>query len=148
MPTFSLTTFGSYGRNCQPADSPGGHLSRNGRSPMSLEIVHEDMSFGGKVVKITLLGLGWENVFFLFCEMCLVWFGYEVGCDFQCCFKLDVFLKVLGKDSNNHDKEEAARKCLKNWGKEVAHRIHGTGIFTYMGNTFRESTCQLPSPYQ
>ena len=34
-------------------------MSRNGRSPMSLEIVHEDMSFGRKVVKLFFLGGGW-----------------------------------------------------------------------------------------
>ena len=53
-------------------------MSRNGRSPMSLEIVHEDMSFGRKVVKLFFFGggLGWENAFFL--SVKCVWFGLDM----------------------------------------------------------------------
>lgn len=46
--------------------------------------------------------------------------------------------KVLKMDSLEESKAELAKFI----------EIHGTGIHTYVGNTFRESTCQLPSPYQ
>ena len=77
MPTFSLTTFGSYGRNCQPADSPGGHLSRNGRSPMSLEIVHEDNEFWRESRKNNIVRVGLAECV-SFCFVKCVWFGWDM----------------------------------------------------------------------